>query len=104
MSITLFFFNFAACSGEYSLFSGSCNRRFGEGLIQLNHSPRNIGILGTKWVLRSAGGRIKARLVAFGWNQGHGTPCAVVAVKNNFGRPRNGALAQGELLTQQQTV
>ena len=30
-SITHFFFNLAACSGEYSLFSGSCNRQFGGG-------------------------------------------------------------------------
>ena len=28
-SITHFAFNLAACSGEYSLFSGPCNRRFG---------------------------------------------------------------------------
>ena len=30
-SITHFFFNLAACSGEYSLFCGSCNRQFGGG-------------------------------------------------------------------------
>ena len=28
-----FFFNLAACSGEYSLFSVLCNRRFGGGAI-----------------------------------------------------------------------
>ena len=28
-SITHFIFGLAACSGDYSLFSGSCNRRFG---------------------------------------------------------------------------
>ena len=27
------FFNLAACSGEYSLLSGPCNRRFGRGAI-----------------------------------------------------------------------
>ena len=30
------FFNFAACSGNYSLFSGSCNRRFGGGPYRRN--------------------------------------------------------------------
>ena len=28
----IFLFNLATCSGEYSLFSGSCNRQFGGGL------------------------------------------------------------------------
>ena len=28
----IFFFDLAACSGEYGLFYGSCNRRFGGGL------------------------------------------------------------------------
>ena len=42
----ILFFNLAACSGKYSLFSGSCNRRFGGGL-SLKHSQAGKMLLTT---------------------------------------------------------
>ena len=62
--------------------------------------PRNKRILGTKRILRTAYGRIKARLVALVRKKRRGTDCVIVVAKDKFGRPRNGTLAQGELLTQ----
>ena len=57
--------------------------------------------MGTKYVLRAAGdGRFKARLVTPGRMQRNDDDCAAVAVKDTFGRSRNGALDQGEKLTQ----
>ena len=44
--------------------------------------------------------RFKARLVALGRKQMHGSDCAIVAVKDETGHSRNGALAQGELSIQ----
>ena len=47
-SIAHFFFKMAASSGEYSLFSGSCNRRFGGGAIVETHNGderRKTGLL-----------------------------------------------------------
>ena len=66
----------------------------------ISDAPRNKRILGTKRILRTAYGRIKARLVALVWKQRHDTDCVIVAAKDKFGRPRNGTPAQGELLTQ----
>ena len=49
-----------------------------------------------RWVKNAA--RFKATLVALGWKKRHDdTDCAIVAVKDKFGRSRNGALDQGEL-------
>ena len=38
----ILFFKLAACGGEYSLFSGSCNRRFGGELLSQKHSSFGV--------------------------------------------------------------
>ena len=58
--------------------------------------PTNERVLGTKSVLRAAGGRFKAILETPGRMQMHGNDRAIVAAKDKFDRSQNGGLDQGE--------